>query len=129
MSDSKVTRKIFGFKKYGVVEQFKMLHNEELCTFHGSPCIDRTVKCRSLRWAEHVVRMRRRGIHTEFQWKNIEKPPLARPLTGWENNIKTDVKKKRFLRMGDGWHLLRIVSNGSLLVVAALNLHVLYPEC
>jgi hypothetical protein len=37
--------------------------------------------------------------------------PLGRSRTRWEDNIKTNLREK-FVRMGDGWKWLKILSLG-----------------
>jgi hypothetical protein len=48
------------------------LHNEELHKFYSSPSIIRMIKPRRMRWAGHVARMGRKGMHRGYWWE-IEK--------------------------------------------------------
>jgi hypothetical protein len=41
------------------------------------------IKRREMRWAEHVARMGRRGMHIGFWWET----------QNWEDNIKTDLRE------------------------------------
>ena len=50
---------IFGPKRDGVTGEWRKLHNEELNDLYSSPSIVRVVKSRRMRWAGHVVRMKR----------------------------------------------------------------------
>jgi hypothetical protein len=45
------------------------LHNEELHNLYSSPSIIRMMKLRRLRWAGHVARMGRRGMHVGYWWE------------------------------------------------------------
>jgi hypothetical protein len=42
------------------------LHNEELHNLYSSPGIIRMTKSRRMRWAEHVARRGRRGMHAGY---------------------------------------------------------------
>jgi hypothetical protein len=46
------------------------LHNEELHKLYFSPNIIRMIKSRRIRWAGHVARKRRRGIHIGYWWES-----------------------------------------------------------
>jgi hypothetical protein len=48
-----------------------LLHNEELNNLYFSPNIVRVIKSRRMRWAEHVARMGRGEVCTEFWWGNL----------------------------------------------------------
>jgi hypothetical protein len=43
---------------------------EELHNSYSSPSIIRIVKSRRMRWAGHVARMGRRGMHTGYWWES-----------------------------------------------------------
>jgi hypothetical protein len=58
--DNRVLKRIFGPNRDEVTGDWRKLHNEEL---HNSPNIIRMIKSRRMRLAEHVARMRRRGMH------------------------------------------------------------------
>jgi hypothetical protein len=60
-----VLRRIFGPKTDEVTGCWRKLHNEELHRLYSSPSIitRRMIKSRRMRWAEHVARMGRRGMH------------------------------------------------------------------
>jgi hypothetical protein len=45
---------------------WRKLHNEELHNLYSSPNIVRMIKSRRMRWAGHVTRMGRRGMHIRF---------------------------------------------------------------
>jgi hypothetical protein len=51
---------------------WRKLHNEELHNLHSSPSIIRMIKSRRMRWAGHVTRMGRRGMHIEY-WCESQK--------------------------------------------------------
>jgi hypothetical protein len=68
--ENRVLRRIFGPKRDEVTEGWRKLHNEELHNFYSSPSIIRTIKSRRMRWARHVARMKRRGMHVGCLWKS-----------------------------------------------------------
>jgi hypothetical protein len=47
----------------------RKLHNEELHNLYSSTNIIRMIKLRRMRWARHVARMGRRGMHIEYWWE------------------------------------------------------------
>jgi hypothetical protein len=55
--ENRVLRKIFGQKRNEVTGVWGKLHNEELHNLYSSP---------NMRWARHVARMGRRGMHTGY---------------------------------------------------------------
>jgi hypothetical protein len=68
----------------------RKLHNEEL----HSPDIIRMTKSRRMRWAGHVARMGRRGMHIGYWWESQEgKRPLGRRRRRWLDNIKMHLKE------------------------------------
>jgi hypothetical protein len=64
--ENRVLRRIFGTKRDKVTGDWRKLHNEELHSLYSSPSIIRMNKARRMRWAWHVARMGRRGIHIGF---------------------------------------------------------------
>jgi hypothetical protein len=89
-----VLRRIFGLKreKDG---SWRKLHNDELHSLYSSPNIVRVVKSRRMRWAEHVARMGRGEVFTEFLVGRPKgkKRPLGGPKRRWEDYIKMDVRE------------------------------------
>jgi hypothetical protein len=67
--EKRVLRKIFGPKRDEVIGGWRKLHNEEFHNLHSSRSIIRIIKSRR-RWAGHVARMGRIGMHTGFWWKS-----------------------------------------------------------
>jgi hypothetical protein len=61
-----VLRRIFGLKRDEVMGGWRKLHNEELHNLNFLPSIIRMLKSRSIRWAGHVARMGRRGMHIGY---------------------------------------------------------------
>jgi hypothetical protein len=59
----RVLRKISGRKRDEVTGDWRKLHNEELHNLYSSPSIIRMIKSR---WAWHVARWGRKGIHIEY---------------------------------------------------------------
>jgi hypothetical protein len=61
--ENRVLRRIFGLKRDGVKGGWRKLPNEELLNLYFSSNIIRMVKSKRLRWAGHVTRMGRKGMH------------------------------------------------------------------
>jgi hypothetical protein len=68
--ENSVLRRIFGPKRDEVTGGWRKLHNEELHILYSSPNIFRNIKSRRMRWAEHVARMGRRGMHIGYRWES-----------------------------------------------------------
>jgi hypothetical protein len=49
--ENRVLRKIFGLKSDEVTEEWRKLHNKELCDLYSSPSIIRIMKSRRMGWA------------------------------------------------------------------------------
>jgi hypothetical protein len=91
-----------------VTGDWRKLHNEELHNLYSSPDIIRIIKSRRMRWAGHVARMGRRGIHVGY--------PLGRPRHRWVDSIKIDLGEIGWdgvVWTGSIW--LRIGTSGRLL--------------
>jgi hypothetical protein len=67
--EDRLVRRIFGPKRDELTGDLRKLHNEELHNLYSSPNIIRMIKSRRIRWAGHVARMGRRGMHTGYWWK------------------------------------------------------------
>jgi hypothetical protein len=52
----------FGLKRDEVTDGWRKLPNEELNLYY-SPSVIRMIKSRRMRWAEHVARIGRTGMH------------------------------------------------------------------
>jgi hypothetical protein len=68
--ENRVLRRIFGSKRDEVTEGWRKLHNEELHNLYPSKSIIRMNKSRRMRWARHVARMGRRGMHIRYWWES-----------------------------------------------------------
>jgi hypothetical protein len=68
--ENRVLRRIFGPKRDEATGSCRELHNEELQNLYSSPNIIRMIKSRGMRWAGHVTRMGRRGMHIEYWWES-----------------------------------------------------------
>jgi hypothetical protein len=62
-------RRIFRPKRDEVTGGWRKLHNEELHNLYSSPSIIRIIKSRRMRWAGHVARMGRVGMHIGYWWE------------------------------------------------------------
>jgi hypothetical protein len=63
-------KRIFRPKREEIIKCWSKLHNEELHYLNSSPNKIRTIKSRRLRWAVHVARIWRRGMHVAYWWKS-----------------------------------------------------------
>jgi hypothetical protein len=63
---NRVLRRVFGPKGDKVTGSLRKLHNEELHNFYSSQSIIRIIKSRNVRWAGHVARMGRKGMHIVY---------------------------------------------------------------
>jgi hypothetical protein len=70
--ENKVLRRIFGLKRDELTGDWRKLHNEQLHNLYSSPNIIRMIKSKRRRWARHVTRMGRSGIHTGY-WVESQK--------------------------------------------------------
>jgi hypothetical protein len=61
---------ISGPKRDEVTGGWNKLHNEELHNLYSSPSIIRIIKTRKMRWAGHIARMARRGMHIRYRWED-----------------------------------------------------------
>jgi hypothetical protein len=61
--EHRVLRRIFGQKRDEVTGDWRKLHNEELHILLSNPSIIRMIRSIWMRWAGHVARMGRRGMH------------------------------------------------------------------
>jgi hypothetical protein len=68
--ENRVLRRIFSPKRDEVTEDWRILHNEELHNFYSSPNMIRMIKSRRMRWAGHVARMGRGGMHIGYRWES-----------------------------------------------------------
>jgi hypothetical protein len=58
--------RIFGPKRVELAGGWRKPHNVELNNLYSSPSIIRMIKSRRIRWAGHVARMRRSGMHVGY---------------------------------------------------------------
>jgi hypothetical protein len=66
--ENRVLRRIFGPKRDEVTGGWRKLHNEELHNLYSSRNIIRMIKSRRMRWAGHVARVGRSGMHVGYWW-------------------------------------------------------------
>ena len=63
MSENRLLRRIFGPKRDQVMEEWRILHNQELNDLYSLPNMVCAMKSRRMRWTGHVARMgSRRGV-------------------------------------------------------------------
>jgi hypothetical protein len=56
------------------------MRNEEHHKLYSSPNLIRMIKSRRMRWAGHVARMGRRGMHIGYWWESQkERDGMGRP--------------------------------------------------
>jgi hypothetical protein len=49
---------------------WRKLHNEGLHNLYSSSSVIRVIKSRRMKWAGHVARMGRRGMHIRYWWES-----------------------------------------------------------
>jgi hypothetical protein len=64
--ENRVLRRVFRPKRGEATGGWRKLHNEELHNFCFSPSIIRMMKSRRMRWAGHVLCLRRREMLIGF---------------------------------------------------------------
>jgi hypothetical protein len=64
--ENRVLRRIFGPKRDEVTGGLGKLHNDEFHNVYSSQSIIRMIKSRRMRWAGHVARTGRRGMHIGY---------------------------------------------------------------
>jgi hypothetical protein len=95
--ENRVLRRIFGPKRDEVTGGWRKMHNEELHGLYSSPSIVRVIKARRMRWAGHMARMGEvRGAYNILVGRPEGRRPLGRPRSGWEDNIKMDLREIGF---------------------------------
>jgi hypothetical protein len=67
---NRVFRRIFGPKRDEMTRGWGKLLNEELHNLYSPPSIIRVIKSRRMRWAGHVARMGRSGMHIGYWWES-----------------------------------------------------------
>jgi hypothetical protein len=86
--ENRVLRRIFGLNRDEAIEEWRELHNEELCDCNSSPSIIRIIKSRRMRWAGHGVK---RNVYRLLVGKPEGKRPLGTPRCRWVDNIRMDL--------------------------------------
>jgi len=80
-------------KEEEVAEGWRSLHNEELHNLYNSPNIMRVINSRRMRWACHVVHIRKINAYKILVGKPEGKGPCRRPRRRWEDNIRMDLRE------------------------------------
>jgi hypothetical protein len=81
VSENRVPRRIFELKRDEVTGGWRKLHNEELHNEYSSPSIIRMIKSKSRKWAWHVPRIGRRGIHIGYWWESQKEKTTKKTKT------------------------------------------------
>jgi hypothetical protein len=90
--ENRVLRRIFRPRRDEVTEEWRKLHNEELCDLYSSPSIIRMIMSKRTGWTGHVARMgEKRNAYRLLVGKPEGKRPLGRPRCRWVDNIKMDL--------------------------------------
>jgi hypothetical protein len=69
--ENRVLGTIFGLKRNEVTREWRKLHNDKLRELYSLPSINRIIKLRRMKWASHVARMGRRGMHIGYWWESL----------------------------------------------------------
>jgi hypothetical protein len=64
--ENRVLKRIFLPKRDEMTGDQRKLHNEELHNLYSWPDLIRMIKSRRMRWAGHVARRGRRGMHLGY---------------------------------------------------------------
>jgi hypothetical protein len=88
--ENSVLGRLFGPKIDEVRGGWRKLHNEKLRSLYSSPSIIKVMKSRSMRWAGHVVWVRR-NTHIISVGMPEEKRPPETTRCRWVDNIKMDL--------------------------------------
>jgi hypothetical protein len=68
--ENNALRRILGPKRDEVAGGWRKQHNEELHNLYSSTSIITMIKSRIIRWARHVARIRRIGLHIGYWWES-----------------------------------------------------------
>jgi hypothetical protein len=79
--ENRVLKRIFRPKRDEVTGEWRKLHNEELHDLYSSPSIIRMIKSRKNRWAEHIVRIRRKKRNA-YEYRMLLGKPEGRRTLG-----------------------------------------------
>jgi hypothetical protein len=83
--ENRVLRRIFGCKRYKVMEKWRKLHSRELHNLYASPDIIRQIKSSRIKWTGHVARMGEgRNMYNVSVGKPQGKRPVERPRRRWD---------------------------------------------
>jgi hypothetical protein len=118
--ENRMLKRIFGPKR----EEWRKLHNEELCDLYSSPSIIRIIESKRMRLVSHVAQIgEKRSAYGLLLGKPEGKRPLGRPRRRWVDNIRMDLGE---VEWGDvGWiGLAQDRNKWRALVFSVLNLRV-----
>jgi hypothetical protein len=68
--ENRVLRRVFGPKRDEMMGDWRKLHSEELHNLYSTPDIIRIMKSRRMKWAGHLARMGKRGMHIGCWWES-----------------------------------------------------------
>jgi hypothetical protein len=90
--ENRVLRGIFGSKRDEVMQDWRILHNEELHNLYSSPKIIIVIRSTKMRWARHVAGLEeKRNAYRILVGKPEVRRSLGRPRRRWMDNIKIDL--------------------------------------
>jgi hypothetical protein len=77
-----------------VIEEWRILHTEELYGLYSTPHVIRVMKLKRLRWAGHVACVgERRSAYGVLVLKHEGRGPFTRSRHSWEDNIKMHLRE------------------------------------
>jgi hypothetical protein len=92
--ETRVMSRIFGPNRVEIIEGWTKLLNEGFQDLYSSPNIIRIIKSRRISWAGYVAQMRmKRSVHRVLAGKPEGKRLRGRPSSGWEFNIKMELRE------------------------------------
>ena len=113
MFERKVLRKIFGpTKEHNGTWRIKT--NKELDELIQHRSIINYVKSQRLSWFGHINRKPESSIVKKiYKWHPFTNRPVGRPKSGWEDDVKSDLKKLKVVN-GQTWSRMDISGRKSL---------------
>jgi len=101
VSEKKILKKIFGSTKEdkGI---WRIKTNKELDELIKHRTIINYGKAQRLSWFEHINRMSETSIVKKiYKWKPFTGRPVGRPKSRWEDDVRNDLKKMKFIKWAE----------------------------